>query len=106
MQMENEPSPDESTYRAAYRVAQDHGAGPLSVDGYHQTVEPCGRVAGGWLFRYIVHCSLEIPVDEQDSFAGAAGCFVADDGAVRDLSGPMFMDTLCKLEYSHVKFWP
>jgi len=98
MQMENEPSPDASTYRAAYRVAQDHCAGPLSVDGYHQTVEPCGRVAGGWLFRYIVHCSLEIPVDEQDSFAGAAGCFVADDGAVRDLSGPMFIDTLCKLE--------
>jgi hypothetical protein len=97
MQMENETSLDESSYRAAYRVAQHHGAGPLSVDGYHQTVEPCGRVAGGWLLRYIVHCSLDIAVDEQESFAGAAGCFVAGDGAVRDLSGPMFMDTLCTL---------
>ncbi|ORC54200.1 hypothetical protein BZK31_26270 [Pseudomonas floridensis] len=54
-----------------------------------------GRVAGGWLSRYIVHCSLEIPVDEQESFAGAVSCFIADNGAVRDISGPMFMDTLC-----------
>jgi hypothetical protein len=97
MHMENAPSLNESIYRAAYRLAQEHGAGPLAVDGYHQAVEPCGRVAGGWLFRYIVHCSLEIPVDERESFAGAAGCFVADNGAVRDLSGPMFMETLCTL---------
>ncbi|WP_146749634.1 MULTISPECIES: hypothetical protein [unclassified Pseudomonas] len=95
--MKNESSLDKSTYRAAYRVAQNHGAGPLSVDGYYQTVEPCGGLASGWLFRYMIHYSLEISVDEQASFAGAAGCFFADGGAVQDLSGPMFINRLCTL---------
>ena len=30
----------------------------------------------------------------QESFAGAVGCLVADDGEIRDLSGPMFIDML------------
>lgn len=50
--MSNESSQRESTDSAAYNLAQTHGARPLSVDGYHQTVELCGRVACGWLFRY------------------------------------------------------
>ncbi|UVL83859.1 hypothetical protein LOY35_27485 [Pseudomonas sp. B21-028] len=92
--MKKELSGSESTYSAADRRAQDHGAGPLAVEGYQQVVELCGRVADGWLFRYRIHCSLNIPAHEQESFAGAAGCLVADDGLVRDLSGPMFMDML------------
>lgn len=78
----------------AHGRAQAHGAGPLPVDGYQQIVELCGRVASGWLFRYRIICNLDIPVLEQELFAGSVGCLVADDGQVRDLSGPMFMDML------------
>lgn len=92
--MNNESPRSESTYSAAYRRAQDHGGALLPVDGYQQTVEPCGRVASGWLFRYRIICSLDIPVHEQESFAGAAGCLVNDDGLIRDLSGPVFMEML------------
>jgi hypothetical protein len=92
--MSNESSQRESTDSAAYNLAQTHGARPLSVDGYHQTVELCGRVACGWLFRYRIICSLDIPAYDQESFAGAVGCLVADDGEIRDLSGPMFIDML------------
>ena len=67
---------------------------PMSVDGYHQTVELCGRVACGWLFCYRIICSMDIPTHDQESFAGAVGCLVADDGEIRDLSGQMFMDML------------
>lgn len=81
----------------AYVRAQAHGAGTLSVDGYQQTVEFCGRLPNGWLFRYRIVCSLDIPAHEQELFAGAAGCLVADDGQVHDLSGPMFMDVLLSL---------
>lgn len=90
----NEYSQSESTRDRAFNRAQAHGAGPLPVEGYHQTVELCGRVTGGWLFRYRIICSLDIPAHDQASFAGALGCLVADDGEVRDLSGPMFMDML------------
>ena len=93
--MNNQSSQRESTGSStAYNLAQAHGARPLSVDGYHQTVELCGRVACGWLFRYKIICSLDIPAHDQESFAGAVGCLVADDGEIRDLSGPMFMDML------------
>lgn len=96
--MNNESSCSESTCRAAYSRAQDHGAGPLPVDGYQQTVELCGRVASGWLFRYRIICSLDLPAHEQESFAGAAGCLVADDGQICDLPGPIFIDMLQTLE--------
>jgi len=92
--MNNESSQREYAGSTAYNLAQAHGARALSVDGYHQTVELCGRVACGWLFRYRIICSLEIPAHDQESFAGAVGCLVADDGEIRDLSGPMFMDML------------
>ena len=64
------------------------------MEGYEQTVEWCGRVAGGWLFRYRIFCNLEIALHEQECFAGAAGCLVTDDGQVKDLPGPLFMDML------------
>ena len=92
--MKNESSQHESAGSTAYNLAQAHGARPLSVDGYHQTVEMCGRVACGWLFRYRIICSVDIPEHDQESFAGALGCLVADDGEISDLSGPMFMDML------------
>ena len=37
---------------------------------------------------------MDIPTHDQESFAGAVGCLVADDGEIRDLSGQMFMDML------------
>lgn len=91
------PCIDASTCSQALRCAQAHGAGPLAVDGYQQTVELCGRIASGWLFRYRVVCNLNVPVEEQESFAGAAGCLVTDDGQVKDLSGPVFMDMVRSL---------
>lgn len=54
----------------------------------------CGRVACGWLFCYRIICSMDIPAHDQESFAGAVGCLIADDGEIRDLSGQMFMDML------------
>ncbi|KQM46486.1 hypothetical protein ASE80_17175 [Pseudomonas sp. Leaf15] len=53
-----------------------------------------GRVACGWLFRYKIIGSLDIPAHDQTSFAGAVGSLVADKGEIRDLSGPIFMDML------------
>lgn len=88
----------ESSRSKAYVRAQAHGSGPLSVEGYQQTVEVCGRLPSGWLFRYRIVCSLDIPAHEQELFAGAAGCLVADDGQVHDLLYPMFMDMLRSLE--------
>lgn len=92
--MNNESSQPESTGSTAYNLAQAHGALPMSVDGYHHTVELCGRVACGWLFCYRIICSMDIPAHDQESFAGAVGCLIADDGEIRDLSGQMFMDML------------
>lgn len=92
--MNNESSQRESTGSTAYNLSQAHGARPLSLDGYHQTVELCGRVACGWLFGSRIISSLDIPAHDQESFAGAVGCLVADDGEIHDLSGPMFMDML------------
>ena len=94
VRMNNESSQYESTGSTAYNLAHAHGARPLSVDGYHQTVELCGRVACGWLFRYRIISSLDILAHDQESFAGAVGCLIADNGEIRDLSGPMFMDML------------
>jgi hypothetical protein len=91
------PCLDASKYCMALRCAQAHGAGPLAVDGYQQAVELCGHIASGWLFRYRVVCNLNIPAQEQEFFAGAAGCLVTDDGQVEDLSGPVFMDMVLSL---------
>ncbi|WP_421546691.1 hypothetical protein [Pseudomonas sp. QD4] len=85
---------DIQALNAATRLAAVHGAGPLGIDGYEQVVELCGRVAQGWLFRYRVVCRLNIASEDQELFAGAAGCVVTDEGQVRDLPGPAFMEVL------------
>lgn len=92
------PGIDTPACRRAVERANAHGAGPLPVDGYQQTVDLCGHVANGWLFRFGVVCNLNIPEVEQESFAGAAGCLVTNDGQVRDLPGPVLMDMLRALE--------
>jgi hypothetical protein len=79
-------------------LAEAHGSFPLEVDGYRQTVIFRGRVPRGWLFGYRIVCDLNIPVEEQELFAGAGGCLVTDGGQLFDLAVPDFVGLAHELD--------
>jgi len=50
---------------------------PALADGYRLTIGKSHAVEYGWYFDYKIVCDLDIPVTEQEKFAGSFG-FVVD----------------------------
>jgi hypothetical protein len=78
---------------AAVKVAEKHAsASHLDHPDYRMECEFRGSTPEGWLFSYRIRCLKDIPPQEQEKFAGAAGFLISRDGKVRDLSWPMYVD--------------
>ena len=77
----------------ALRIATAHVARvPLHHPNYRLGFELSGSIGNEWLFAYRIHCVKDIPEEEQERFAGAGGFLVSEQGEVRDLSVPMFIE--------------
>lgn len=83
----------------ALQLAKDHAARvPLRHPDYRLGFALSGRIGEEWLFEYRIECLKDIPLEEQEQFAGAGGFIVSPQGQVRDLSVPMFIEAEHKIE--------
>jgi hypothetical protein len=83
----------------ALQIATDHAARvTLGHPDYRMGFELSGRIGDDWLFAYRIQCRKDIPVSEQEQFAGAGGFIVSANGDTRDLSVPMFIEAERKVE--------
>ena len=83
---------------AALRMAAAHVAGvPLEHPHYRLGFELSGTIDDGWLFAYRLDCVQDIPEEEQECFAGAAGFIVSARGDLCELSVPLFIEAQQKL---------
>lgn len=77
----------------AVRLAEEHAsASRLDHPDYRMGCELRGSTSEGWLFSFRIRCIKDIPPQEQEKFAGAAGFLISRDGAARDLSWPMYAE--------------
>jgi hypothetical protein len=83
----------------ALQIATGHAARvPLGHPDYRLGFELSGRIGDEWLFAYRIECLKDIPTEQQEQFAGAGGFVVSEKGQVRDLSVPMFMEAVRKVD--------
>ena len=74
-------------------MAADHAAQvPLGHPDYRMGFKLLGRIGDEWLFAYRIECLKDIPAQDQEQFAGAAGFIIGANGQIRDLSVPMFIE--------------
>jgi hypothetical protein len=74
-------------YDEARRRAMQHLlAEPLPHPDYQYRLGDGRRLDEGWYFDYAIACVRDIPAEQQEAFAGAAGFIVEDSGEVRDVA--------------------
>ncbi|HSC94290.1 MAG TPA: hypothetical protein VLC73_04935 [Burkholderiales bacterium] len=77
----------------AMRLAEKHAsASDLDHPDYRMECQLQGHTPEGWLFSYRIRCLKDIPPQEQEKFAGAAGFLISPAGTVQDLSWPMYAE--------------
>jgi hypothetical protein len=77
----------------AFQKAVRHAAsGSLGHPDYFLECEFRREVEDGWLFEYQIRCRRDIPPEDWERFAGAAGFVVSTTGQIRDLSVPMYVE--------------
>ena len=85
--------------RALQRAVNHAREVPLDHPDYRLGFELSGRIGDEWLFAYRIECLKDIPLAEQERFAGAGGFVVSAQGQVRVLTVPTFIEAerkLCK----------
>lgn len=89
------------TRAAAEQIAADHvsqasSGHPAYRVGYQLT----GRIGDQWLFEYEIDCATNIPVENQEQFAGAGGFLVSAGGSIRIVSVPELIELEQRLSES------
>jgi hypothetical protein len=76
----------------AVKLAEEHASAVrLDHPDYRMECELRGATPEGWLFSYRIRCLKDVPPQDQEKFAGAAGFLISRNGMAQDLSWPMYV---------------
>jgi len=90
----------------AIRLADQHAARQdLGHEDYYLEARLLGSVPNGWLFEYSVACRRDIPLDQQERFAGAGGFTISPGNPeIRELSVPELIQAIQELPSAGAAF--